>query len=114
MKKQITLILGSLAFVLVLSFAANAQTYHRYRGIEARQAEQQRRIDQGIRSGQLTPLEAKRLEAQQAHIEELEGRLRASGGRLTPAERARLERDLNRSSRAIYREKHDRDGYIRP
>jgi hypothetical protein len=109
MKKQIGMILASLAIVVGLSFVANAQTRSRHMGIEARQAEQQRRINQGIESGQLTPREAARLEAQQARIEQLENRLRSDGDGLSPSERARLQRDLNRASRAIYREKHDRE-----
>lgn len=114
MKKQIGMILASLAIVVGFSVAASAQSTNRRRGIEYRQAEQQRRIDQGIRTGQLTPREAARLEAQQTHIERVEDRYRTSGGGLSPSERARLERDLNRSSRAIYRERHDYNGYRRP
>ncbi|MEP6944331.1 MAG: hypothetical protein ABJA02_00320 [Acidobacteriota bacterium] len=114
MQKHIGLVLGSMAIVVGLSAAANAQTYHRYHNIEAREARQERRIDQGIRTGQLTQLEAKRLEVQHSRLDYLDDRLRASGGRLTYAERERLERDLNRSSSAIYRERHDRDRYYRP
>ncbi len=42
---------------------------------------------------------------QEARIRSLEARLRERG--LTPGERARLERDLNRESQNIYRQKHD-------
>ncbi|CAN5574307.1 hypothetical protein BH10ACI2_BH10ACI2_16210 [soil metagenome] len=114
MKKQIGLIVAALAFVDGLSFIANAQTYHRPRGIEARQREQQQRIFHCVQSGELTRREAARLESQQVHLERVEDRYRASGNGLSPIERAKLERDLNRSSRNIYRQKHDRQDYPRP
>jgi hypothetical protein len=37
-----------------------------------------------------------------------EARARQSGGEFTPRERGRIQRQLNRSSRSIYRQKHDR------
>ncbi|GAB4242376.1 MAG: hypothetical protein OHK0028_20960 [Deltaproteobacteria bacterium] len=75
-------------------------------GVERRQQVQQRRIGQGIESGQLTPREAARLEREQAGIERAQRRAE-SDGRITPRERARLHRKQDRASRHIYREKHD-------
>ena len=74
--------------------------------IEQRQINQERRIDQGVMSGQLTPAEAGRLEAQQARIEQREERMK-SDGKLTAAERRKLDRQQNRASRNIYRKKHN-------
>jgi len=74
--------------------------------IEQRQINQERRIDQGVRSGRLTPAEAGRLEAQQARIEQREERMK-SDGKLTAAERRKLDRQQNRASRNIYRKKHN-------
>ncbi len=76
--------------------------------INDRQHDQQQRIRQGVRSGELTRSEARRLEMEQARIRRDEARARRSGGRLTPRERARIQRELNHSSRDIRREKHDR------
>ncbi|HTZ40258.1 MAG TPA: hypothetical protein VMB77_08875, partial [Syntrophales bacterium] len=68
--------------------------------------DQEQRIQQGINSGQLTPKEAGRLEAQEAKIKQDELRMK-SDGNLTPAERQKLNRELDKASRDIYREKHD-------
>jgi hypothetical protein len=93
------------AFVCVFVFSpigASAQN------INARQARQQARIYRGIASGELTLQEAQRLEAQEARIAALEARDRRSGDGLSPREHRQLERDLNRESRNIHRQKHDR------
>ena len=72
-----------------------------------RGARQERRIRQGERSGELTPREVDRLERRETQIRADKAAARADG-RVTPAERARIQREENRASRAIYREKHDR------
>ena len=77
------------------------------RGINQREHHQLQRIHQGVRSGELTRRETHRLLGQQAHILIKEHRFR-SDGVLSPRERIRLQYDLNRASRAIYRQKHDR------
>ena len=77
------------------------------RPINARERRQQERIRQGERSGELTRREAARLEAEQARIRVDEAYARRSGDGLTAKERARLERELNRSSKDIYKQKHD-------
>lgn len=76
-------------------------------GIEQRQRNQQHRIYNGIQDGSITPGEAARLEREQARIEHQEQRLKADGD-FTPRERAYIQKRLDRSSRHIYREKHDR------
>ena len=94
---------------LALTTAAQAAppAYHGPHSINHRQTEQQRRIDQGIRRGSLTPREAGRLEYRDARIARQESRDRRSGGHFTAAERRHIEREENRTSRAIYRQKHD-------
>jgi hypothetical protein len=67
---------------------------------------EQVRINRGIRSGQLTRPEARRLEAQQARIRVNERFARADG-RVTPHERVRLNRELRHASRSIHHQKHD-------
>lgn len=78
-------------------------------GIDRRQANQERRIQEGVASGQLTPGEAARLERNADRIEKMEERAKADGV-VTPRERARLHEALDRQSRAIAREKHDAQG----
>ena len=73
-----------------------------------RQRNQQERIAQGVKSGQLTPRETARLEGREAAIhKEVHNDRVANGGKLTPAEKAKVNRQENRTSRAIYRQKHD-------
>jgi len=76
------------------------------RGINYRERREQQRINQGIRSGELTRREAARLEAGLARIR-INERLARRDGVITPRERARLDRELNRESRAIHHQKHD-------
>ena len=91
-----------MAAVFVLGLSAVSMA-----GINRREYREQQRINQGIRSGELTRREAARLEAGLARIRTDERFARMSGGGISPRERARLEREMNRESRYIYRQKHD-------
>ena len=71
-----------------------------------RQIRQQKRIHQGIRSGELTRREGVRLEKQQHKIQRHK-RTAWRDGTLTSKERVRLERGQNRASKRIYRMKHN-------
>ena len=77
------------------------------RSIKARLREQNQRINQGVRSGQLTRVEAARLRQRDVNIRFDNHIAHVTGGRFTPAERARMEAELNRTSGAIYRDKHN-------
>jgi hypothetical protein len=74
--------------------------------IDQREARQQKRIDQGVASGQLTPKETARLEAQQGRIQAAEVKAK-SDGVVTAKERASLTKRQNKASRNIRRQKHD-------
>jgi hypothetical protein len=75
--------------------------------INQRRAMQQHRIAQGVRSGRLTVRQANRIERREVRIGRTERHMRAAnGGRLTRADRIALNHRLNRTSRAIYRDKH--------
>lgn len=74
--------------------------------IARRQAEQQARINQGVRSGELIPEEARGLRAEQRLVRITKRAMKADGT-VTPSERRVLNRQLNRTSRDISREKHD-------
>jgi hypothetical protein len=86
----------------------DAQDRNPNNGVNERQGNQRDRIRQGVQSGELTGVEAARLRRQQAQIKLNEARARQSGGEFTVRERARIQRQLNRSSQTIYRQKHDR------
>jgi hypothetical protein len=76
--------------------------------IHRRQENQQQRIAQGVRSGQLTARETARLETRESALNrEIHALRQSNGGPLTPAERALVERQQDRLSRGIYRQKHD-------
>jgi hypothetical protein len=69
---------------------------------------QQDRIAQGIKSGQLTAGEASRLEHKEAAIHhEVRTERAANGGKLTAQERAQVNRQQNRVSSQIYNKKHN-------
>lgn len=86
----------------VLAGAAQAQT------VDQRHYDQQRRIQQGERSGALTPREARHDERAQGRIYRTEARMRYHhGGHLTHRDRMRLRRRENHASRRIYRTKHN-------
>jgi uncharacterized membrane protein YebE (DUF533 family) len=74
--------------------------------IDQRQENQEKRIDQGVQSGALNQPETRRLERNQAAIEKMETKAK-SDGTVTRRERARLTKAQNRSSRRIWRQKHD-------
>ena len=76
-------------------------------GIDKRQANQEKRIQQGVQSGQLTGKEAARLEKGQARIERMKENAKADGV-VTKRERTRIEHAQNVESRKIAREKHDK------
>lgn len=75
--------------------------------VDQREANQERRIQQGVNSGQLTQREANRLEHQQGRIDRAEDGAKADG-KVTAQERARLHGMQDRASQDIAREKHDR------
>ena len=73
-----------------------------------RQRNQQERIAQGVKSGQLTAGETAHLEKREAAInKEVKMDRAANGGKLTPAERRQVNRQENHTSAAIYRKKHN-------
>jgi hypothetical protein len=76
--------------------------------INERQRNQQKRIGEGVENGSLTPAETARLEKQEAAIHhEVKTERKANGGTLTAQERRQVNRQQNRESRRIYRQKHD-------
>jgi hypothetical protein len=76
--------------------------------IHQRKENQQDRIAQGVKSGQLTPRETANLENKEAAInQETRADRKANGGKLTQGEKAQINRQQNRTSRQIYRDKHN-------
>jgi hypothetical protein len=82
--------------------------YRGWQSINQRQANLDRRIDQGVRNGQLSRREAVRLRSEFNQIARLEARYRRGG--LTQWERADLDRRFDRLSAQIRYERRDHDG----
>ncbi len=76
------------------SATAGANTQAPGRTIRQRQENQQDRIANGVKSGQLTAGEAAHLEKNQARINhQIRADRQANGGKLTPQERAQVNRE---------------------
>ncbi len=75
--------------------------------VAKRQKHQQKRIGQGIHSGELTRREALRLEHEQREIRQ-EKREAKADGEVTRHERVGLRREQNQASRHVYRAKNNR------
>ena len=99
---SVTKPLAMLTAVVLVAGAASAGEIRR------REEKQQDRIAQGIASGALTAREAASLERREAALNREVGAMRwRNGGTLTPRERRLVNRQQNRLSRGIYRQKHD-------
>jgi hypothetical protein len=69
---------------------------------------QQDRIAQGVKSGQLTAGETARLEQKESNLnKEVSSDRKANGGHLTQAEKAQVNRQQNKVSSQIYKDKHN-------
>ena len=75
-------------------------------GLDARERNQRERIAQGVRSGELTRPETRRLVRGEVRLHRHE-RIAKSDGIVTRGERIRLSRQADRMSARIYRQKHD-------
>ena len=76
--------------------------------IQQRKENQQDRIAQGVKSGELTPRETANLENKEAAINrETRRDRRQNGGNLTNKEKAKVQHQQNKVSRDIYRDKHN-------
>ena len=97
------------AAIVTLPASAFAQsTYHQRHDIKQRKGNQQSRINQGARSGQLTPRETGRLEHQEHGINKEERGMRAQdNGHLTAQDRHTLASQQNKESKRIYADKHN-------
>jgi hypothetical protein len=73
-----------------------------------RQTNQQQRIAQGVKSGQLTAGETAKLENQQKGInQQVKADRAANGGKLTSGEKAQVNHEQNQASKNIYNKKHN-------
>lgn len=87
----------------------NANTAHYGNNeVDQRRKNQQERIAQGVKSGQLTAGETAKLENQEKGInQQVKADRAANGGKLTPGEKAQVNKEQNQESKKIYNKKHN-------
>ena len=107
---------------LMLAGSASAQTsntsgagpgvvdpgHPRVNEVNKREENQQQRIANGVKNGSLTPKETSNLEKREASVQNREKRdMAKNNGHLTKAEQRGINRQQNRISRSIYKDKHN-------
>jgi hypothetical protein len=84
----------------------NSASSQRMQADVQRNVNQEKRIQQGMASGQLTNHEAGKLQAGQAHVDHAEAHA-AKNGHVSAAEQSHIQHAENVQSKHIYRQKHD-------
>lgn len=75
--------------------------------VNQREANQQQRIGNGVKNGTLTPQQTSNLEKREASVQNREQKdMAAHNGHLTKAEQRGINRQQNRISKSIYKDKH--------
>lgn len=95
------------AVIGIVALAVAAPAIAQETRVDRRQERQEQRIDQGVKSGALTPRETRQLERGQKHVENLETKAQADG-KVTAKEKLRLEHAQDVQSKRIYNQKHDK------
>ncbi len=76
--------------------------------LNRRETRQQNRIANGVKNGSLTPKETANLEKREANVQKREQKDMAEhNGHLTKAEQKGINRQQNRISKSIYKDKHN-------
>jgi Skp family chaperone for outer membrane proteins len=102
----LALTIGAASFAQTTTPVPVAQDATATPNLDKRVINQQKRIDQGTASGQLTAKETNRLDKRQAKLATDEAKAK-SDGKVTRTERKKLQREANRDSQAIHKQKHD-------
>ena len=98
-------ILASTLAALAFALPAAAQTATPR--VDQRQANQERRIDQGVQAGQLNAKETARLDKGQDKVEKIEENAKADGT-VTKKEKGALHHAQEKQGKRIWRQKHDK------
>jgi hypothetical protein len=102
------LLLGTVALAQDPSSQGAGTTPPKQPTIAERKENQQDRIAQGVKSGQLTAGETANLESKEAAINgETKADRAANGGKLTQAEKQQVNKQQNQLSKQIYADKHN-------
>ncbi|HWB87184.1 MAG TPA: hypothetical protein VG675_23775 [Bryobacteraceae bacterium] len=106
MKKLLFSTLISAAMLLPATYAQDVPAQKK--SIHQRKENQQDRIANGVKSGQLTAHETAQVEHKEAKVNrEVRKDRVANGGKLTAREKRQVNRQQNRISKDIYKQKHD-------
>ncbi len=106
MKSIFSALVASL-IVTMTAIADDTASEKRDAVVDERQQNQEQRIEQGVKSGELNAKEAQRLEKQQDHIDKMEDKA-MKDGKMNRKEFHRIERAQHRASNNIYRKKHNK------
>jgi len=107
LRRSTSIVLASALTALILLTIPTLSFAGPYQPVGWRMRNQQGRIYQGVRQGQIGPREYRHLERQEGRIALERYRFRHNDGHIGPRERARLQHDLNHTSRNIYRDRHN-------
>lgn len=97
-----------IAIVASLFLAVGSLSSLRAAEVDQRQHNQEERIEQGEKSGELTKHEAKKLQKEHKAIHQQVKADRAeNGGKLTKTEKKEINQEQNKESRQIHAKKHN-------
>lgn len=103
---RLALIVAALAFSGAALLAQETTTPKREAQVEHRASHQQKRIAQGVKSGQLTPKETAHLEKREAKLNHDIAKAEADG-KITSKEQSKLTQEENKDSHRIHHKKHN-------
>lgn len=96
-----------IVFALLLSFSfTTISAQSKTSVVKKKQVNQQKRIKQGIKSGELTRVETKQLKKQQLKIQKIKKTAKADG-KVTKREKLKLNTLQEKASKNIYAKKHN-------
>lgn len=104
--QRLALIVAATVLSGAALMAQETVTPKREAQVEGRANRQQKRIAQGVKSGQLTPKETINLEKREDKLNKDITKAEADG-KITKKEQAKLNKEENRNSKKIYQKKHN-------
>ena len=104
-------LLGTALAAFLLPAAAQtdaASAANKHHTIRHRKVMQQERIANGVKSGEMTRGETRSVEKQEAEInQETRAMRKDDNGKLTPADRAKVQHQQDQLSKQIWKDKHN-------
>ena len=110
--KNKLIVFATTALLTATGFAQSAtttETPKKHETVRQRKLNQQARIHQGVKSGELTKHEAHHLEKKERALNKEDRDMRKrDGGKLTKQDRKTLQKQQNQLSKQIYKDKHNK------